>query len=163
MNEQAPQDQPDDSAAVPAGKAGAASGGIWRQQWLALFSLVIALFGLGYNTYRNETSEQQRNVRDAGFYLLQEVSELQQLADTRFFGRDLSARNRIAIWSRVSMARDIAGLVSADAQAQAASLHQTWTLEEPAFDKGDPEAEKRVASTIQALRRQVVVDLMRLD
>lgn len=156
-------DQANGSGAMPRHDQAPPSALSWRQQWLALFSLAVALFGLGYNTYRNETTERQRNVREAGFYLLQEASELQQLADTRFFGRDLSAHNRIAIWSRINTARDIAGLVSASAETRAASLHQTWTLQESAFESGDSDAERRMAAAIQALRQEVIETLNRLD
>jgi len=37
-----------------------------RNNMVALISLLIALSALGYNTWRNELTERNRNIRDAG-------------------------------------------------------------------------------------------------
>lgn len=50
-----------------------------RDNMVALISLVIALSALGYNTWRNELTERNRNIRDAGFELLAEIGSLQQI------------------------------------------------------------------------------------
>ncbi len=133
-----------------------------RNNWLALLSLAIALFGLGYNTWRNETTEQHRNVREASFMVLNTLAELQQLADSRFFGGDSSEANRIAIWGRVTLTRDSAMLVSQDAQARADTLFQTWSQQEKAFNDGDKNAEKAMAEAVRATRDQVLADLRQL-
>ncbi len=134
----------------------------FRNNWLALFSLAIALFGLGYNTYRNETTEQQRNVREAAFVVIDALGELQQLADTRFFGGDRSEANRIAIWGRVTLIRDVAGLVSHSAGDRAQSLAATWEAQASAFDRGDRDAERTFAQADAASRAQVLADLAAL-
>ena len=138
----------------------------WREQlgnnWLAMLSLAIALFGLGYNTYRNETTERQRNVRDAGFVVLDALGELQQLADTRFFGGERSEANRIAIWGRVVLARDVSGLVSDRAGARAQELFEVWSANARAFDAGNQQAETALAEAIRAARAQVLADLRAL-
>lgn len=138
----------------------------WREQlgsnWLALLSLAIALFGLAYNTYRNETTERQRNVRDAGFIVLDALGELQQLADARFFGGDRSEANRIAIWGRVVLVRDVSELVSNPAKRRADALYETWSARAAAFDQGDREAERAVAEVVRAARGQVLADLRAL-
>lgn len=134
----------------------------FRNNWLALLSLVIALFGLGYNTYRNETTERQRNVRDAGFVVLGALGELQQLADTRFFGGERSQANRIAIWGRVVLVRDVSELVSASAKSRGDELFETWSGNAAAFDDGDAAAEKAFADATRKARSQVLADLRRL-
>ena len=45
---------------------------------LSIISLVVALTALGYNTYRNELTEHNRNIRSASFIILQELSQLQR-------------------------------------------------------------------------------------
>lgn len=133
-----------------------------RTNWLAMFSLAIALFGLGYNTFRNETTERQRNVRDAGFIVLDALGELQQLADTRFFGNERSESNRIAIWGRVTLVKDIAGLVSDEAQSDADALFRVWSSNAVDFDAGETEAEKALADATREVRAQVLSDLRAL-
>lgn len=133
-----------------------------RQNVLAMISLGVALFGLGYNTWRNETTERHRNVRQSAFFLLSTLGELQQLADTRFYGLEHSESNRIAIWGRVTLARDISGLVSRESAARADVLFTTWAAQAEAFDHGDAQAEKAVAEAVRAARVQVLADLRAL-
>ena len=40
---------------------------------VALISLVIAVSSLAYNTWRNETTEEQRNIRHAAFRVLENL------------------------------------------------------------------------------------------
>jgi len=51
-------------------------GELRSQNLLAMISLFVALSALGYNTWRNELTEQNRNVRQAGFEMLLHVGEL---------------------------------------------------------------------------------------
>ncbi len=46
-----------------------------RDNAVALISLVVALGSLAYNTWRNERTEHNRNVRTAAFELLTRVAE----------------------------------------------------------------------------------------
>lgn len=133
-----------------------------RQNALALVSLLVALFGLGYNTWRNETTEHHRNVRQSAFIALDALGEVQQLADTRFFGGDRGEPNRIAIWGRITLIRDVATLVSDDTEARASALFLTWSSSAERFDAGDPAAEKSVADAVRETRAQVLRDLQRL-
>lgn len=45
---------------------------------LAIVSLIVAFSALGYNTWRNELTESNRNVRQAGFEMLLHIGELQK-------------------------------------------------------------------------------------
>ncbi len=51
----------------------------FRDNLVAIISLAIALSALGYNTWRNERTERNRNIRVAGIELLTEVGSLQQI------------------------------------------------------------------------------------
>ena len=68
---------------------------VLRRNLIAFISLAVALFGLSYNTWRNETTEAQRNTRTAAFRMIEELGEFQQLVDARHYGGDLSETNRI--------------------------------------------------------------------
>ena len=133
-----------------------------RRQSLAVVSLALAIASLGYTTWRNETTERHRNVREAAFAMLGALGELQQLADTRFYGDDHGEMNRIAVWGRVALLRDLSGLVSPSVDARTAELYRTWSEHAAAFDQGDASAEKAVATAITATRTEVRTELMRL-
>lgn len=133
-----------------------------RQNALALISLTVALFGLGYNTWRNETTEHHRNVRQSAFIALAALGEVQQLADTRFFGGQRDEANRIAIWGRITLIRDVATLVSVATDDRAKVLFETWSNQSMPFDEGDAAAEKAVAAAVRETRAQVLRELQRL-
>ncbi|GAB4126870.1 MAG: hypothetical protein Tsb0027_26240 [Wenzhouxiangellaceae bacterium] len=62
--------------------------GFWRQVYrhrLSLLSLLVALTSLGYNTWRNEATEDHRNIREAGFQVLLQLGELQQIVGHRHY------------------------------------------------------------------------------
>ena len=52
---------------------------------VAIISLVVAVVGLGYSTYRNERTEYNRNVRVAAFETLKNLGELQILVEYAYF------------------------------------------------------------------------------
>ena len=129
---------------------------------VALISLFVALSGLGYNTWRNETTEQHRNVRQGAFVLLEQLGQLQQLVDQRFFAGKRDDVNRITCWGKITLVRDMGPLVSADVSTKANVLFDTWSEKLDALDDGDADAEKKISIAIGALREQVLVELKKL-
>jgi hypothetical protein len=129
---------------------------------VALISLTVALTGLGYNTWRNETTESHRNVRQAAFVMLADLGEFQQLVDRRFFGAERDELTRIRAWGRVAALRDVGPLVSAPVASAAGALEQAWQAQLPALDAGDPAAERTVSSAVRATRAAVMAELMAL-
>lgn len=67
----------------------------------ALISLALAAISPGYNTWRNETTEMQRNWRQASFQVLIEVGELNQIVlYRRYFHAPAAKRDRKDRWRR---------------------------------------------------------------
>ena len=58
---------------------------------VALISLSIALSALGYNTWRNETTEYQRNVRHAAFKVIDNLGELQSVVNAMVYSQQHAA------------------------------------------------------------------------
>ncbi len=50
-----------------------------KNNLLAVISLFVAFSALGYNTWRNEQTEYNRNIRTAGFEMLLHIGELQRI------------------------------------------------------------------------------------
>ena len=126
---------------------------------VALISLAVALLALGYNTWRNESTEAHRNVREAAFLLLGQLGEFQQLVDSRYFGHDHSESNRISAWGKAALVRDVAPLVSRGAEQRAVALSTVWERRVDGLAKGDAAAEREISAAVAALREQVLMDL----
>jgi len=133
-----------------------------KRNLVAIISLVVALSGLGYNTWRNEATEAHRNVRQGAFAMLEQVGQLQQLVDQRFYAGKKDDVNRITCWGKVTLLRDTAPLVSGATQQQAERLFQVWSEQLEAMDEGDAAAEKKISDQIAAVRKQLVAELKAL-
>jgi hypothetical protein len=153
MNAQAPPPDP----AAPSRVLSAV-----RRNAVALISLSVALFSTSYNTWRNQTTEAHRNVREASFKLLEECGELQQLAQHRYYGGDHSQMNWIAGWGRATLIRDMAPLVSKDVQARADALFDSWKENAGELESGQGDSAQRIEATIDALTGEVRSELITL-
>lgn len=102
----------------------------WRQQLrsnsVALISLTVALTSLSYNTWRNERTEHNRNVRTATFELLMKVAELQRVVYLAQYDRDERAGSPRNGWTDVLAIRDLAQLAPAPLPARADELLAVW-------------------------------------
>lgn len=104
----------------------------FRNNAVALISLAIAVGSLGYNTWRNETTEEQRNVRHAAFRVLESLGELQEIVDTRYYylpfdeGAYREGETRIRGFGTVTMVRDLMGLMPAPGPEVGHDLHRLW-------------------------------------
>ena len=133
-----------------------------KRNIVAIISLVVALAGLSYNTWRNESTEAHRNVRQGAFAMLEQLGQLQQLVDQRFYAGKKDDVNRITCWGKVALLRDTAPLVSEATQRQAERLFQVWSEQLEAMDEGDAAAEKKVSDQIAALRTLLIAELKAL-
>lgn len=129
---------------------------------LAIISLVVALSALGYNTYRNELTEENRNVRFAGFSMLMDLAELQQLIDYAHYDKDVVKGNPISGWGHLLYVRDMSYLVSAEVVAETEVLIQVWGDEWQTV-RDDESSNQRVTAGINALRERVRYTMESLD
>jgi hypothetical protein len=104
----------------------------FRNNTVALISLVIAVGSLGYNTWRNETTEKQRNVRHAAFRVLESLGELQEIVDTRYYylpfekAAHREGETRVRGFGTVTMVRDLMSLMPAPGPRTGEELHELW-------------------------------------
>lgn len=97
-----------------------------REWILPLISLCVALSALWYNTWRNEMSERNRNVRVAGFEIIKELSGLQLVANYAHYEQNNNQGNPITGWSQILLIEDLAMVMPAPVQQQAKKLHEQW-------------------------------------
>lgn len=99
---------------------------------VALISLFIAISSLAYNTWRNETTEEQRNVRHASFRVLENLGGLQQVVDYRYYYLPFEQRTeregdlRIRGFGNVAMIHDLMMLMPPPAPEAGESLFKLW-------------------------------------
>jgi hypothetical protein len=99
---------------------------------VALISLVVAVTALAYNTWRNETTEEQRNVRHAAFRVIESLGELQEVVDMRYYylpyesSTDTEGRTRIHGFGNLAMSRDLMSLMPAPAPEAGRELQRQW-------------------------------------
>jgi hypothetical protein len=145
---------------------------------VALISLFIAVSALAYNTWRNETTEDQRNIRHAAFRVIENLGELQEVVDTRYyylaFEQESSSEGELRIrgFGNVNMARDLMMLMPEPGPAAGVALYDTWQLHFASLDELDNEgrhtpeatdAEREIHQAIGHARQAVLNVLHSLD
>jgi hypothetical protein len=145
---------------------------------VALISLFIAVSSLAYNTWRNETTEEQRNIRHASFRVLENLGELQQVVDMRYYylpfeeSTDREGDLRIRGFGNAAMINDLMMLMPAPAPDAGETLHREWNEYFGALDDIEAagshtaaaqEAERLLTIAIRDARQAVLEGLKKLD
>ena len=134
-----------------------------RQNLLAIISLLVALTALGYNTWRNEQTEHNRNIRQAGFEMLLHVSELQKITYLAHYDRDLMQGSPRKGWTQVLVLRDLAHLMESERPVRAESLLQAWRDNWASLGQEDDQAVEQIDAALDNLRNDVLQTLAGLE
>jgi hypothetical protein len=142
----------------------------FRRNTVALVSLLIAVSSLAYTGWRNETSEHQRSVRQAGFRVLEELGELQQVVLYRAYfappeqGDAETGRLRVSGYGSVLLIRDLMNILPDPGPAQAVKLETLWNQQVDNLSTGANTRTAVAASDVLSEgideARAVVVDLI---
>lgn len=92
---------------------------------ISVISLIIAISALGYNTWRNEVSEHNRNIRASGFELLKASAKLQLLVDRQFY-EDSSQLSPIEGWTRINFIVALSQVMPEPVKNNSVQLKATW-------------------------------------
>jgi hypothetical protein len=145
---------------------------------VALISIFIAISALAYNTWRNETTEQQRNIRHAAFRVLEDLGELQEVVDSRHyylaFNREIGSEGELRIrgFGSVAMIRDLMMLMPEPGPSAGQALHEIWLNRFADLDQLDntrhhtpaaSQAERELSEAIKQTRIAVLGVLRGLD
>jgi hypothetical protein len=134
-----------------------------RDNLVAITSLVVALSALGYNTWRNELTERNRNIRVAGIELLKELGSLQQLVLYIQFEEDEDRRRQQADprmgWADVITINDLATVMPSDVMRNAEKLRTVWDADAEGLAERKLEAFRRIDSAIHELRQATLASL----
>jgi len=140
----------------------------FRRNAVALISLAIAISSLGYNTWRNEASEHNRNQRLVAIELLLMLSDLQQaLLDSRYGKESESKSNLRKGWVTVLTIRDISMIAGGAVHESADVLFATWGRESGSLRSNDEAlndtAKTSIENALNAVRHESQEVLRSLD
>lgn len=93
---------------------------------VALISLVTALSGLSYNSWRDHQNAINDNMRNAAFEVLGDLAELQTIVNYAHFEKNQELGNPIEGWKHVVMIRDLSRLLKPDAMKAGEALYLNW-------------------------------------
>jgi len=130
---------------------------------VALISLAIAITSLGYNTWRNEASEYNRNQRLISIEVLRNVGQLQQVIFHNVFEMDAEDKgNPRTGWVHVLAIRDLTQLLDGPAPESGTALWKVWDAE---WDKLEPlnESYDSVTEALDVVRADTHALLQSLD
>ncbi|HEY4647354.1 MAG TPA: hypothetical protein VIH25_13865 [Steroidobacteraceae bacterium] len=126
---------------------------------VALISLVVALGSLGYNTWRNEQTEENRSVRLAAFEVLKNLGELQLVVNFAFFAKDEQFGHPMAGWGRVALISDLSQVLPAPAPQRAEKLRQVWQANWQQIRDGEASVDRITAEIDQS--REAIREIVR--
>ena len=133
-----------------------------RSNAVALISLAIALSSLGYNTWRNERTEHNRNIRTATFEILTKVAELERVVFLAQYDHNAASGNPRTGWTYVLVIRDLSAIAPPPVPARSLQLQQAWAENWEGLGKDDEVAVNRIDDSIGALREASLATLKSL-
>ncbi len=134
-----------------------------RRNAVALISLVVALSSLGYNTWRNELTEYNRNQRQSAFEILLKLGELQQVVFHSHYDQDIKDKgNPRTGWAYVLVVQDLAQVLMPPMPATSDRLQSVWSEHWSALGVEQASADAILAE-IDAVREETLRQLHGLD
>lgn len=138
-----------------------------RANAVAIISLAIAISSLAYNSYRNELSEENRNIRFAAFTVLTELGELQVLVDRSHYGNMPDPTDWYSGFGQAGMVRDLCGVMPGATPGAGAALFEVWQENVDDLFGEDQQrsavAERAISEQIVLVRKAVLAGLKSLE
>ncbi len=129
---------------------------------VALISLLVALSSLAYNTWRNEQTEENRNIRTAGIELLLKLGELDRVVFYSHYDHDMERGNPRSGWAYALTIRDLGSLMIEPATSSSTELIGIWQQNWSGLGS-DNLAAGSISDGIDRTRNNVLMALAELD
>ena len=135
-----------------------------RRNLVAIISLAVAITSLGYNTWRNEASEHNRNQRLVSIEVLRNLGELQQVVYHRHWGMDNENKgSALTGWAIVLTIHDLAMVLQSPLPESAEQLRAAWDQHSGKLGGEQDEHAERIVEAIDLVRDDVHALLDDLD
>ncbi len=129
---------------------------------VALISLVTAVVGISYNSWRDHQNEINDNMRNAAFVVLSDLGELQTIVNYAHFEADNARGNPIDGWKHVIMIRDLSRLLKPEAKKAGETLYMHWQSDWQSIVH-DKQAELLISRQITSTRKAVLSTIDSLE
>lgn len=130
---------------------------------VALISLAIAITSLGYNTWRNEASEYNRNQRLISIEVLRNIGQLQQVIFHNVFEMDTGDKGNLRTgWVYILAIKDLTQLLDGPVSDSGTALWRTWDQESEHLSP-ENESYKSLREALDAVREDTNALLQSLD
>ena len=133
-----------------------------RENAVALTSLTLVVVGLAYNTWRNEQSEFNDNIRAAGFEILVKLGELERVVFHNHYDMDEERGNPRTGWAYVLTIKDMGQLSLEGAKRESEKLVAVWQANWTGLGTDDA-AVKAISEQVDTLRAVVLEELAGLE
>lgn len=129
---------------------------------VAIISLIIAISSLSYNTWRNERTEKNRNIRPAAFEVLKELGQLQLVINSALYEKNCSGTtNPILGWGHVSLISDLGQILPPPIPSKVQQLVRVWGENWQSIRSNDESADK-ITDEIDSARTIILEQLKKI-
>lgn len=132
-----------------------------RRNLVAIISLTVALSGLGYNTWRNERSERNSNIRTASFEVLTVVGELQRVVFFSHYDKSTEYGSPRSGWAHILTIHDLSQVMPEPVPDEAGRLKEVWQAHWDSLGSSDASVDA-INAAIDAYRLSVLNTLRSL-
>ncbi len=142
----------------------------FKRHSVALISRAIAISSLAYNSWRNEQSEANRNIRTAGIELLIKLGELDLIVLHAQYGQNANSKDSDETqmyvrsgWAFVLTVRDLGSLTAEPAISSSHDMFDIWTKNYAQLGASDRVASDAISEGIDQVRGDVLDVIAALD
>ncbi|WP_456407242.1 hypothetical protein [Thiolapillus sp.] len=133
-----------------------------KNNLLAIISLVVAFSALGYNTWRNELTEHNRNIRFAGFEIIKNLGELERITYLIHYDKAIERNTPRDGWAVVLVLRDFSKLMPESVQKTMIGLFDVWQRNWEGLGRDD-KAVADIDNAINDLRKSTLAAIRVLE
>lgn len=133
-----------------------------KSNTVAIISLITALTGVFYDTWRDHRNEMNENTRNAAFEVLKNLSELQTVVNYAHYQGQHELGNPIEGWKYVVLIEDLSHLLPASNMQQSNTLLKTWTQNWESI-QNNVDSEQRISLSIANTRAGVLHTIENLE
>lgn len=128
----------------------------------AICSLLIAVIGFTYNTWRLEVTEDNNNIRTASFEVLSLLSELEQNIYALHYDDNHEEGSPRIGWVKVGLIVDLSSLVAPEVEHESKALKVLWSEKWQSIEQ-DNEAVEKIVLQIDEVRADIKTALAKLQ
>lgn len=129
---------------------------------VSLLSVVFAVVGFSYNTWRLEISEENNTVRTAAFEMFEHLAQLEQIIYSAYYDDNVNEGNPRKAWVKVGVISDLGVLMSVEVQKQSDELKKLWQVNWQKISTDEQSVNVLVAQ-VDEIRSEIKKELISLN